>query len=77
MTHILFLQSFILPLIALAVGLGAGYGIYHIVLQKRGAAVLAKAEADGEVIMKEKILQAKEKFLQLKAENSQNFQEQR
>jgi ribonuclease Y len=77
MTHILFLQSFILPLIALAVGLGAGYGIYHIVLQKRGAAVLAKAEADGEVIMKEKILLAKEKFLQLKAENSQNFQEQR
>jgi len=77
MIHILFIQSIILPLVLLVVGIGSGYGIYHVVLQKRAAAVLAKAEADGEVIKKEKMLQAKEKFLQLKAENSQNFQEQR
>jgi ribonuclease Y len=77
MIHILFIQSLILPLIAVVVGVGGGYALYHVLLQKRVAALLAKAEADGEVIKKEKILQAKEKFLQLKAENSQNFQEQK
>ena len=36
-------------------------------IQKQRAAALKEAEAEGEMIKKEKILQAKEKFIQLKS----------
>ena len=54
-----------------------GVGIYIIVatyitkntIKKQCAAALKEAEAEGEMIKKEKILQAKEKFIQLKSEH--------
>ena len=58
----------------------AGVGIYLIVatyitkntIKKQCAAALKEAEAEGEMIKKEKILQAKEKFIQLKSEHDRN-----
>ena len=38
-------------------------------IQKQRATALKEAEAEGEMIKKEKILQAKEKFIQLKSEH--------
>ncbi len=45
------------------------YVFRHRSFIKRSAQVLRDAEAEGEVIKKDKILQAKEKFLQLKSEH--------
>ena len=52
-----------------AIGLGLAYTLFKNQLTKSGREALKKAEEDGELITKEKILQAKEKFLQLKAEH--------
>ncbi len=46
-----------------------------VVLRKRQKKILAEAENQGEIIKKEKLLQAKEKFLQMKAEYEKNVQE--
>ncbi len=59
-------------LIGLIIGTAAGLGIAYTLLRnqltKAGRDALKKAEEDGEMLKKEKILQAKEKFLQLKSE---------
>ena len=44
-------------------------------IQKQRAAALKEAEAEGEMIKKEKILQAKEKFIQLKSEHDRTINE--
>lgn len=67
-------------IIAIAVGLGIGFGIAKMLekgkasrtiasAKKEAAAVLKGAQLDAENIRKEKIYQAKEKFLELKAEH--------
>lgn len=57
----------------LAGGMAGGYFIANTLLRKniesKSASLLKDAEAEAEVIKKDKILQAKEKFLQLKAEH--------
>ena len=58
----------------------AGFGIAYyvgknIVLKKQREEILRCAEQDGENIKKEKIFQAKEKFLQLKSEHEQQILE--
>ena len=56
-------------LLCLVAGAGAGIAASTTVLRnaitRKGQQTLKEAEAEGEVIKKEKILQAKEKFLQL------------
>lgn len=60
-----------------------GAGIYVLVatyitkntIRKQCAAALKEAEAEGEMIKKEKILQAKEKFIQLKSEYDRQVNE--
>ena len=47
----------------------AYYVVSNVVLKKKKAEILTKAELEGEGIKKEKIFQAKEKFLQLKSEH--------
>ena len=44
-------------------------------IQKQRATALKEAEAEGEMIKKEKILQAKEKFIQLKSEHDRTINE--
>ncbi|MBR3557351.1 MAG: ribonuclease Y [Bacteroidales bacterium] len=56
-------------LIGTGIGLGLAYTLLKKQLTKSGREALKKAEEDGELIKKEKILQAKEKFIQLKAEH--------
>ena len=63
----------IAALISFLIGIGA-YVLYATyvtknTIKKQCAAALKEAEAEGEMIKKEKILQAKEKFIQLKSEH--------
>ena len=55
--------------IALIVGFVLGYLLINITLKYRSKNIIKEAEAEAEVIKKDKILQAKEKFLQIKAEH--------
>lgn len=56
-------------------GSAATYIVMQWGLKNRRIKILAQAEEKGEVIKKEKLLQAKEKFLQLKTEHDKNVQE--
>ena len=55
--------------IALIVGFVLGYLLINMTLKYRSKNIIKEAEAEAEVIKKDKILQAKEKFLQIKAEH--------
>ena len=59
---------------AVVVGLLTYFGLNKATAAKREA-ILKEAEAQGEVIKKEKILQAKEKFIQMKSEHERNVNE--
>ena len=65
--------------IGVVAGVVAGGAITYVLLsnlmKKRSSGILAKAEAEGEAIKKEKILQAKEKFLQMKDEHEREARE--
>ncbi len=61
--------------IGIAAGILAAYTFLNKQLTKSGQEALKKAEADGELLKKEKILQAKEKFLQLKNEYEKTVNE--
>ena len=57
---------------------GAGIGFYfvnNVCWKKKKEEILKEAQANGESIKKEKIFQAKEKFLQLKSEHEQYINE--
>ncbi|MBP5562444.1 MAG: ribonuclease Y, partial [Bacteroidales bacterium] len=62
-------------LVGTGIGLALAYTLLKNQLTKTGREALKKAEEDGELIKKEKILQAKEKFLQLKAEHEKSCNE--
>ena len=72
-------MKLLLIIIGVLVGAGIGIAISYTLLKnqltKAGREALKKAEEDGELIKKEKILQAKEKFLQLKAEHEKSCNE--
>ena len=65
------------------VAASAGVGAYVVVsnaitkstVRKRRESLIKEAEAEGEMIKKEKILQAKEKFIQLKSEHDRTVNE--
>ncbi len=61
--------------IGLIIGGVIGYFLFNIVLKKKRDNIIQEAEKEGEVIKKDKILQAKEKFLQLKAEHEKVINE--
>jgi ribonuclease Y len=65
--------------ITLLLGLGGGYILTSQVIRKsieeKSRQIVKDAESEGEVIKKEKLLQAKEKFLQLKAEHEKSIQQ--
>lgn len=54
-------------LVAFVAGAGLAYVLFQNVLKGKAQKTLAEAEKEGEVIKQNKILQAKEKFLELKA----------
>ncbi len=59
----------IIALISLAAGGIITYLFHLMILRNRSTNIIKEAEAEAEVIKKDKILQAKEKFLQLKSEH--------
>ena len=69
-------MEIILPLTGALLGFLAAYYIVNkVVLKKRKEEILKEARIEGENIKKEKIFQAKEKFLQLKSEHEQFINE--
>jgi len=72
-------MEIIFIIIAGIAGIFLGFIITSTILrkniEKKNAKIIEEAEEKGEVIKKEKILQAKEKFLQLKAEHEKLIQE--
>ncbi len=67
--------TLILSLSTLVLGFGAAYLLFQKTLKNKSRKIIAEAEAEAEVIKKEKILQAKERFLQLKAEHEKVINE--
>jgi ribonuclease Y len=61
--------------ISLAVGGILTYLLYQMILRRRSTNIIKEAESEAEVIKKDKILQAKEKFLQLKSEHEKVINE--
>ncbi|TFH38225.1 MAG: DUF3552 domain-containing protein, partial [Bacteroidia bacterium] len=51
------------------VGSVISFFLFHVALRRKREKLISEAEAEAEVLRKEKILQAKEKFFQLKAEH--------
>lgn len=60
---------YILTISAFIVGLPISYFIWDRSLKKKSRRLIKEAETEAEVIKKDKILQAKEKFLQLRSEH--------
>ena len=61
--------TIIIGIAALMGGAGAAYLFLKKGIDADRARIIAEAEGEGERIKKEKLIQAKEKFLQLKAEH--------
>ncbi len=55
--------------IGVLAGAAIGFVVFNNILKSKRAAILKEAEVEGETIKKDKILQAKEKFLSLKEEH--------
>ncbi len=67
--------SIIVGLIGLAVGVLIASTFLRKAIEKKSENILKDAEEKGEMIKKDKILQAKEKFLQMKSDYENTFQE--
>jgi len=75
MTIMAMILDSVLGLVALLVGGGIGFFINQKVLRRKADNILKEAESEAEMIRKDKILQAKERFLQLKAEHERYINE--
>ena len=64
-----YLINIVMLLIAFLFGAGLSYILWQKAQKKKTARIIADAQVEAEVIRKEKILQAKEKFLHLKSEH--------
>ena len=75
-------MEIIIPIIAILIGIASGFGIAKFIeknnlsnlvksAKKEASSVLRDANLEGENIKKDKILQAKEKFIELKSEHEQ------
>ncbi len=71
----LLVSGIIIGASAFMVGGGVAFIIYRVLLKKKRLNIIKEAELEAEVIKKEKILQAKEKFYQLKIEHENYINE--
>ena len=62
-------------IVGVVVGAIVGGFVAYFAAHARAKAIVHKAEADGEMIKKEKMLQAKEKFIQLKSDHDRQVNE--
>lgn len=63
------ITTIITAVVALALGFGLSYAYYQSRQRKQATGIIEEAKKEAEAIKKDKILQAKEKFLELKAEH--------
>ncbi len=63
------IQGIVIGVVAFILGGGLSFVLWNIALKKKNAAIINEAKTEAEVIKKDKILQAKEKFLHLKSEH--------
>ena len=68
-------MNVLLIVIAFVLGAGVWAIVNSVVLKRKQKRILAEAEEKGEILKKEKLLQAKEKFLQMKSEYDKNVAE--
>jgi ribonuclease Y len=61
--------------LALIVGGGLSYFLWNFALKKKKLAIIKEAEAEGDAQKRDKMLQAKERFLQLKTEHEKYINE--
>ena len=69
------MEMYGLLIVAFAAGIGAWALVTTTLLKNKKKKILSEAEEKGEILKKEKLLQAKEKFLQMKAEHEKTVQE--
>jgi len=69
------LITIIAAIVALIIGYIIATVISKTVQKNKVAEILKKAEADGEIVKEKKMLQAKEKFIQLKSEHDKSVHE--
>jgi ribonuclease Y len=62
------MNGLLIGIIALVVGVVIGFGIFRYIITSKYKQMMKKAEADAEVIKKNKLLEVKEKFLNKKAD---------
>lgn len=62
-------MTIVAAVIGLALGVGIGYTLWQSALKKKSALMIAEAKKEAEQIKKDRILEAKEKFLNLKQEH--------
>ena len=67
--------TIIVGAVSFIIGSSIGYFIWQTALKRRHKNIIKEAETEAEVIKKDKILQAKEKFLQLKADHEKLINE--
>ena len=60
---------------ALLIGVGVAYFIFNAAQKKKSTSIVKEAEIEADMIKQQKILQAKEKFLQLKEEHEKIINE--
>ena len=61
--------------VGLLLGVGITFFIIKVILKSRSDKIIHEAKAEAEVLKKDKVLQAKEKFLQLRSEHEKMINE--
>jgi len=75
MTQVSLVFLEVLVVVAFLAGAGVAFLIFTQALKKKQKKIIEEAESEAEVIKKDKILQAKEKFIHLKAEHEKYINE--
>jgi len=74
-TGAVLIPGIIIGLISFIGGGAVSYFVYHYLLKRKRFNIINEAELEAEVIKKEKIMQAREKFYQLKTEHEKHINE--
>jgi len=69
------LTGIIFGIVGLLIGAGIMFILQKSALANQKKSILSEAEKEGELIKKEKLMQAKEKFIQLKSDHEKSLQE--
>ena len=69
------LLSIIIGAVGIVAGILLGLLFFNLILKRKKERIIKDAESEAEVIKKDKMLQAKERFLQLKAEHDKSINE--